>query len=551
GVRQVLKGVLISLDARHCSDGPVVPPPHSMSSSADVLTPTYTGANGSEFPGHGAGVEASVRNCDTTASRGSELVAVKELAAHDLENEAPGPENGARTGANVNTNTRRYSSARTPSSTSRTIFIHPTMRSTSLQATGSRSLSNMSSPSSDQHMDAIHPRARAASFSQSGTDTPSHRAPLHCTTEVEKMERNIRTRRYSLRSLLSKISRTGMRYDIAKKCSSCGDDRDEPSAHHVAQQLAFCATWALDNSFFALDDLLLSRPLLLGKPYMLDHSECGRHVKISADGLEVRNDTHEFESIRGGMGVSQGCYYYETQVLGPFCFQIGWTTGSVTYYQGGDGVGDDVGSVGYDPVRQLLWSNRGTDDKTVPAQASRPMQSGDVLGFYIELFERAKYGRYTFALNGEVVVSLHSRFPVSPETRYYPAASFNYQHLRFNFGQRPFKFEPPPHYEPLDACVHQGDYNFGLARIPSAYTRHHEHIEILKGRASGRTPTPLEGINECQICFEKEADVTIMPCTHDSMCMSCLLRCTHCPMCRVPIEDRLTSERLHKYQEAA
>eukprot|EP01134_Creolimax_fragrantissima_P005663 CFRG5663T1 len=379
--------------------------------------------------------------------------------------------------------------------------------------------------------------------------TEQQPATIPVTRSPTDIETSIRTRRYSLRYLLSKISRSGFTHGHAKKCSSCVTDDEPTNESYTCHQLYFCVTWALENSFFTLDGLCVPRLRSLKKRYILDYGESGRHVKLSSDGLEVRNDTHEFESVRGCMGVCTGCYYYETQVYGPFCFQIGWTTHSVKFYNGGDGVGDDIGSVGYDPVRQLLWCNRG-DDKTAPAVASRQMKSGDTLGFFLELFEGAKFGRYLFALNGEEVVSLHSKFPVGPETSYYPAASFNYQHLRFNFGELPFKFEPPPHYEPINVCLDRGNFNYKLLDIPSTFTRCEDHEQILKGIGMSRSTTP-NAVDECQICFGNAPNVTIMPCTHNNMCMDCVMRCTHCPMCREVIEDRVDQDTLCKFQEAA
>ncbi|KAL8492454.1 hypothetical protein ACS0TY_023871 [Phlomoides rotata] len=43
----------------------------------------------------------------------------------------------------------------------------------------------------------------------------------------------------------------------------------------------------------------------------------------------------------------------------------------------------------------------------------------------------------------------------------------------------------------------------------------------------------------CRVCFEGEINVVLLPCRHRVLCSSCSNKCKKCPICRVPIEERL------------
>ncbi|CBI15413.3 hypothetical protein AAG906_014101 [Vitis piasezkii] len=43
----------------------------------------------------------------------------------------------------------------------------------------------------------------------------------------------------------------------------------------------------------------------------------------------------------------------------------------------------------------------------------------------------------------------------------------------------------------------------------------------------------------CRICFEGEISVVLLPCRHRILCSTCCEKCKKCPICRVPIEERL------------
>lgn len=91
---------------------------------------------------------------------------------------------------------------------------------------------------------------------------------------------------------------------------------------------------------------------------ILNDEETSENLKISADGLEARNDTLIFESVRSTCQVDSGVWYYEVTVLTRGIMQIGFASKSSFFLnQQGYGIGDDQYSVGYDGYRNLVWYN--------------------------------------------------------------------------------------------------------------------------------------------------------------------------------------------------
>ncbi|XP_078155390.1 uncharacterized protein LOC144551330 [Carex rostrata] len=43
----------------------------------------------------------------------------------------------------------------------------------------------------------------------------------------------------------------------------------------------------------------------------------------------------------------------------------------------------------------------------------------------------------------------------------------------------------------------------------------------------------------CRICYEGEICMVLIPCRHRTLCKSCAEKCKKCPICRVPIEERM------------
>ena len=44
---------------------------------------------------------------------------------------------------------------------------------------------------------------------------------------------------------------------------------------------------------------------------------------------------------------------------------------------------------------------------------------------------------------------------------------------------------------------------------------------------------------QCCICLDGKADTVLMPCRHSGVCFDCAQKVRKCPLCRVPIDERL------------
>lgn len=44
----------------------------------------------------------------------------------------------------------------------------------------------------------------------------------------------------------------------------------------------------------------------------------------------------------------------------------------------------------------------------------------------------------------------------------------------------------------------------------------------------------------CRICFERDIGIVLLPCRHHVLCEPCSDKCQSCPICRVPIESKLS-----------
>eukprot|EP00946_MAST-07B_sp_MAST-7B-sp1_P003272 g3272.t1 len=153
----------------------------------------------------------------------------------------------------------------------------------------------------------------------------------------------------------------------------------------------------------------------------------------------------------GSVGVAwahliKGCWFFEAELTSDGgVTQIGWAT---THFLGddanGDGVGDDKHSWGYDGHRGLKWHGGGElGDKERTFGGDQRTKEGDVLGCMFD-FERKSI---SYWLNGQplgVAFRLDTRIATSSRhIAVYPAASLEAgQSVRFNLGQRPFRFPP-------------------------------------------------------------------------------------------------------------
>ncbi|CAJ0574282.1 unnamed protein product, partial [Mesorhabditis spiculigera] len=294
----------------------------------------------------------------------------------------------------------------------------------------------------------------------------------------------------------------------------------------LAQQVAFCAQWSLDNIFV--------RP---GREYsykgvdvsainaMLNHEDVSEYLKISPNGLEARCDVSSFESVRCTFEVTEGIWYYEAQVLTPGVMQIGFATKKSRFLNHeGYGIGDDENSVAYDGCRQLLWHN---------ANSSRHDHSawkpGDIVGCLLNVPKE----QIIFYLNGKPLTRPHTAFfdNVNPDDGIFAAASFmSFQQCRFNFGNRPFVHAPKG--------FAFGTFNQGGAKLS-------ERQRTILPRRCRLEIIQKETIPDdyCNICFANPVDTILEPCQHGDLCSTCALQLETCPICRCQIDQRSLSTK--------
>eukprot|EP00911_Craspedida_sp_UC1_P002793 UC1_evm1s2044 len=303
----------------------------------------------------------------------------------------------------------------------------------------------------------------------------------------------------------------------------------------MAAQVGFFTTWSLDNVFpcpnrqYAVEHTDLSAVNV-----MLDPRDATPHLKLSPDGLEIRNDALSFESVRATCCASGGGqWYYEVMLLTGGIMQVGWASAACVYQsEDGFGIGDDTHSLSYDGCRQLVWYGQEHISHGQPKW--RP---GDVLGVYLD-FDNA---RLSFATNGV-------RMPWGPlprplQDRLYPAASLMiFQHVRFNFGNEPYRFPPPVGYRNLN----------GVGALTSEEKQIVPRLVLLQRMQAELQADAAMGNYSCQICFAADANVRHMPCGHTDFCLECSSQCRSCPLCRADIDSRvpLSEEELHQRRQS-
>lgn len=140
-----------------------------------------------------------------------------------------------------------------------------------------------------------------------------------------------------------------------------------------------------------------------------------------------------------GYGVSSGKWYFEVTMLSAGCVQIGWVDSAYTGdSEGGLGVGDDSHSWAYDGWRLFLWHE-------ISTPWGVKWNIGDTVGCLLDSDLRVM----SFTLNGfsnEIQMGkAFENFEYSGSL--YPCASFNKKEkIQFNFGEKPFKHDPPLGY---------------------------------------------------------------------------------------------------------
>jgi RING finger and SPRY domain-containing protein 1 len=109
---------------------------------------------------------------------------------------------------------------------------------------------------------------------------------------------------------------------------------------------------------------------------MLNDSDVSENLKLASNGLEARNDTVSFESVRCTYDVNAGRWYYEVWILTAGVMQIGWAKKQSKFLNHeGYGIGDDQYSIAYDGCRNLIWF----DAKSIPHR-NPTWKPGDILG---------------------------------------------------------------------------------------------------------------------------------------------------------------------------
>ena len=141
--------------------------------------------------------------------------------------------------------------------------------------------------------------------------------------------------------------------------------------------------------------------------------------------------------------VYSGKWYYELTVLTAGCVQVGWANSAFTgKAEHGQGVGDDSSSWAFDGWRSYIWHESSVE-------WGSKWSSGDVVGCGIDLDERKIF----YFLNGhgeEIGMGLAFDDISNICGGLYPCCSFNKEEkVKFNFGQKEWKFQPPMNFRPF------------------------------------------------------------------------------------------------------
>ncbi|KAK9717451.1 hypothetical protein K7432_006188 [Basidiobolus ranarum] len=317
--------------------------------------------------------------------------------------------------------------------------------------------------------------------------------------------------------------------NLIRSLAQASDTRDS----HQLSELKLCAPWALKCSFSPSPSSNLFKEEFEVKALdninvTLNWCDATSRLKWSPTGLETRNDSTSFESVRGTMCVTKGCWYYEVHIITAGIMQIGWATKySLFRPEEGVGVGDDDHSFAFDGCRKLAWSS----GYPISYGKGDSWSEGDVLGVHLDM----EYGVIRFYLNGDDL-GIAFEFTghqlahfVHNEGGFYPALSLtSFQHVALNFGQHPFKYPPA-----------QTHHNFGQEgklpenlRLQSVYSR----LCMLDMPNLDGAKITAELI--CTICCDGEATIKLDPCGHTGFCSRCVLLFENCPLCRAPIHQR-------------
>jgi hypothetical protein len=291
---------------------------------------------------------------------------------------------------------------------------------------------------------------------------------------------------------------------------SLSEWHDDKKTHK--RQIGFLSQYLLENIYIPESHIYLFTQINTNETNVkLNDDDTSENLKISPDGLEARNDTLTFESVRSTYHVDEGSWYYEVTLITNGIMQIGFANKSASFLNHqGCGIGDDHFSVGYDGCRNLIWYN--ASHHSIKRQT--PWKEGDVIGFLLDICKKT----ISFYLNGKLVVT-HGDFFRKVTKGIFPAASFmSYQQVLFNFGRDPFKYPPAE-------CDFKNFNEFGFLPDEKKYVLpRRKKLELLRELK----------VNDdaCSLCCENTANVILYPCHHQDICDICVKRLKHCPICR-------------------
>ncbi|ORY00767.1 SPRY-domain-containing protein [Basidiobolus meristosporus CBS 931.73] len=300
-------------------------------------------------------------------------------------------------------------------------------------------------------------------------------------------------------------------------------------------ELKLCTLWATKCTFADKNNATprsLEKQCSNGPNVTLNWLDATTRLKWYPSGLEIRNDSTSFESVRGTMCVSSGTWYYEVQLVTSGIMQIGWATKSSIFRPDeGVGVGDDDHSFAFDGCRKLAWSS----GYPIPYGSGDSWKEGDILGAYIDM----NFGVIRYFLNG-VNLGVAFQFTDSQlehfvvhEDGFYPALSLtSFQHVSINFGQKPFRYPPPLPYYVFDK----------KGKLPDALQQYDVfHRPNVLDTLVIESEDDCDAL-KCSICVDGLATVEFKPCGHDGFCSKCASILELCPLCRTHIALRKSSE---------
>lgn len=356
----------------------------------------------------------------------------------------------------------------------------------------------------------------------------------------------------------------------------------------VEFEICFASEWAL-TCIYALPDRK-ERTLAQSYPQInacLNREDASIGIKIGLSGLEVRNDTSDFETIRATTPVASGVWFYEVFLVTGGIMQIGFATKHLEFSpEQGIGVGDDSNSVAFDGYRRKLWHFNG--NWTV---GSKTWKAGDTVGclidfknqqfrFYLngeeQLFEdyngpTPDFSHYfqTVAISRDSAAAAESRANVEPlcsscssgtisieespakvnehiqgssrsslpdasEYGVYPALSMmQFQHVILNFGSSAYRYPPPMQFQSFNdhftLPAHMKSHTPSLSRRQATLQTSLTH--------EGKSGSGVDD-EQCEICYDGKSEVILHPCGHKGICWKCSYLLENCHLCRSKVTLR-------------